>query len=42
MDILEHRNYRKYAIQRPKTINQIVKINNWARELTFKKIFKKC
>ena len=42
MDILEHRNYRKYAIQRPKTINQIVKIDNWARELTFKKILKKC
>ena len=38
MDIFQHRNYKKYAIQKPKTINQIKKIDSWAREITLKKI----
>ena len=40
MDILGHRNYKKYAIQRPKNINQIKKIDSWAREVTLNKIIK--
>ena len=40
MDILGHRNYKKYAIQRPKNINQIKKIDCWAREVTLNKILK--
>ena len=40
MDILGHRNYKKYAIQRPKNINQIKKIDFWAREVTLNKILK--
>ena len=38
MDVLEHRNYRKYAIQKPKNIKLIKKIDSWAREVTLKKI----
>ena len=38
MDIFQHRNYKKYAIQKPKTINQIKKIDSWAREITLKNI----
>ena len=38
MDILGHRNYKKYALQRPKNINQIKKIDSWAREITLNKI----
>lgn len=40
MDILGHRNYKKYAIQRPKNITQIKKIDNWARRATLQKILK--
>ncbi len=40
MDIFQHRNYKKYAIQKPKTINQIKKIDSWAREITLKKIYR--
>lgn len=40
MDILGHRNYKKYAIQRPKNITQIKKIDSWAREVTLNKIIK--
>ena len=38
MDILGHRYYKKYALQRPKNINQIKKIDSWAREVTLNKI----
>ena len=38
IDILGHRNYRKYAIQKPKNIKHIKKIDNWAREVTLKMI----
>tara|TARA_B100001057_G_scaffold495330_1_gene594117 strand:+ start:72 stop:1238 length:1167 start_codon:yes stop_codon:yes gene_type:complete len=38
MDILGHRYYKKYALQRPKNIYQIKKIDSWAREVTLNKI----
>ena len=38
IDILGHRNYKKYAIQKPKNIKHIKKIDNWAREVTLKMI----
>jgi len=36
--IMKDRNYRKYAIQKPKNIKQILKIDNWAKSLIKKKI----
>ena len=36
--ILKDKNYPKYAIQKPKNLNQIYKIDHWARNLTEKKI----
>ena len=38
MDILNDRNYKKYAIRRPKNINDINKIDNWTRKAILKKI----
>ena len=38
MDILNDRNYKKYAIRRPKNINDIDKIDNWTRKAILKKI----
>ena len=38
MTILNDRNYRKYAIRKPKNINQILTINNWAKRTTLNKI----
>ena len=38
MSILNDRNYRKYAIRKPKNIEEIKQIDLWARELTMKKI----
>ena len=38
MNNLNDRNYRKYAIQKPKNINQIKKIDVWAKNLTTQKI----
>ncbi len=40
MAIMNDRNYKKYAIKRPKNINQIKSIDHWTREITFKKIKK--
>ena len=40
MTILNNRNYKKYAIRNPKNINQIKKIDEWARAQTMKKINK--
>ena len=37
MTILNDRNYKKYAIRKPKNIKQILTIDNWARKLTLKK-----
>ena len=38
MSVLKDKNYKKYAIRRPKNINQILTINNWARKTTLSKI----
>ena len=31
MGILKHRNYKKYAIKKPRNIRQIIQIDMWAR-----------
>ena len=38
MSIMNDRNYRKYAIKTPSSINQIKLIDRWAREITYKKL----
>ncbi len=38
MSILNDRNYKKYAIRKPKNINQINKIDRWAKKRTLEKI----
>ena len=38
--ILNDRNYKKYAIRKPKNIKQILEINNWAKEVIMKKLCK--
>ncbi len=38
LKILNDRNYKKYAIKRPKNINEIIKIDNWARTNIIKKL----
>ena len=38
MKILNDRNYKKYAIRKPKNINEITKIDRWAREITLNKL----
>ncbi len=40
MNILSDRNYKKYAIRNPKNLNQINKIDQWAKQWTLKKIKK--
>ena len=37
MNILNDRNYRKYAIRKPKNINHINKIDNWVKNIILKK-----
>ena len=41
MIILNDRNYRKYAIRKPKNIEEIYNIDKWARKTTFEIIKKK-
>ena len=41
MSILKDRNYKKYAIRRPKNINEIIEIDRWTRNKTMEKITKK-
>ena len=41
MGILSDRNYKKYAIKKPKSIKEIIMIDKWARETTLKKLYKK-
>ncbi len=41
MAILKDINYKKYAIKKPKNLNQINLIDSWARETTLKLIGKK-
>ena len=36
--IMNDKNFKKYAIRKPLNINQIIKIDNWARNLTINKI----
>ena len=38
MSILKDRNYKKNAIQKPTNINQIIKIDNWAKTTALSKI----
>ena len=38
--VLKDRNYRKYAIKKPKNINQIIEISNWAKKVVMNKIKK--
>ena len=38
MSIMNDRNYRKYAVIKPKNIKQINEIDNWARKTVLKKI----
>ncbi len=38
MVILKDRNYRKYAIKKPKNVDQIIQIDMWARKTAYKKI----
>ena len=38
LNVMRDRNYKKYAIKVPKNINQILAIDKWSREVTFKKI----
>jgi 1-deoxy-D-xylulose-5-phosphate reductoisomerase len=40
MNILNDKNYKKYAIRRPLNIKQILEINNWAKTTTFEKYVK--
>ncbi len=37
-DIMNDRNYRKYAIKNPKNINEVLKIDSWAKSLIKKKL----
>ena len=37
-EILGDRNYKKYAIRKPKNLNQIYEINSWAKTKTLEKI----
>ena len=34
LNILRNRNYKKYAIRKPKNLDQIIEIDRWAREST--------
>jgi 1-deoxy-D-xylulose-5-phosphate reductoisomerase len=38
LDVLNDRNYKKYAIKIPKNIKQIFEIDQWARNTTYKKL----
>ena len=40
MNILNSENYKKYAIKKPTTLNQIIDIDNWARKKTMELIRK--
>ena len=39
MSVLNDRNYKKYAIRKPKNINHIIEIDKWARETAKKYVF---
>jgi 1-deoxy-D-xylulose 5-phosphate reductoisomerase len=37
--VLRDRNYKEYAIKKPKTINQILDIDIWAKKKILSKLF---
>ena len=39
--ILNNRNYKKYAIRKPKKLSQIKEIDHWARNITMKNLIRK-
>ena len=39
--VLSDRNYRKYAIKVPKNVAEIFQIDQWSRNITYKKIKEK-
>ena len=41
LKVLNDRNYNKYAIKEPKSINQILEIDQWSRRVIYKKILTK-
>ena len=41
LKVLNDRNYNKYAIKEPKNISQILKIDQWSRRVTYRKILTK-
>jgi len=41
MKVLNDRNYTKYAIKEPKSISQILQIDQWSRKVIYKKILSK-
>ena len=41
LKVLNDRNYKKYAIKEPKSISQILQIDQWSRKVIYKKILNK-
>ena len=41
LKVLNDRNYNKYAIKEPKSISQILQIDEWSRRVIYKKILTK-
>jgi 1-deoxy-D-xylulose-5-phosphate reductoisomerase len=41
LQVLNDRNYKKYAIKEPKNVNQIFLIDKWSRDTVYKKIYYK-
>ena len=40
INVLNDRNYKKFAVKDPSNISEILKITDWAKKLTIKKINK--
>ncbi len=41
LQVLNDRNYKKYAIKEPKSISQIMQVDQWSRRVVYKKILTK-
>ena len=41
MSVLNDRNYKKNAIKIPRNISQVFEIDQWSRNLVYKKIYSK-
>ena len=39
--VLSDRNYNKYAVKEPKSISQILQIDQWSRRVIYKKVVAK-